>query len=271
MPPSIVLHKRNGHRPPPDAAAASPGDMLRLVHSVHEHGGAPGFELLKFLHGVRSETAFGLIEQAEQEFDALRDGLTAALLRTQDAFASGELADVREALEAVRAQADLAAAMVARLAAAVERTVPSARGVVDLNEVIVRALDVLRGRPGMDVAVTSRLQPTLAAVAGSPRQLEHAVAALLARACRRAADAAAPVLVETMLAQGPVRDEPVVRLSIVAEGAADAAAGEDLELDLARRIVAEHGGVLTVHHGSEGSGLIVELPAVCAGPEGGSR
>jgi C4-dicarboxylate-specific signal transduction histidine kinase len=275
MVPRIMLHKRNGHRRPA-APSASVSEMLRLVHSVRDHASKPAFDYLRFAATVRGEQAPALAAQAEREVDSLKLALTAVMARSEAAFARGELADVRDSLDAMRAHADLAARLMARLAAATGSRA-TARSLVDLNEILTRALDGVRCRLG-DERMTPALAPELPPVFGHGRQLEQALTILLTVM----ADAvqAGPITVESLRIPGALAGEDAVRVRISGSGAplrrelravitrgaaalAQLPQGLGLDLYLACQILTEHGGVFAL--GDEAAGgpsLTVELPAV---------
>lgn len=273
MVPTIVKHKRNGHRAAPPATE-SLGAILRMVHSVREQSPTPSYELLRFQNVVRSEHVDALVTQAAREVDALHAALAPVLARTGDAFARGEMVDVRDDLLRLRERADLAARMMNRLVA--ETAGPAAgRQLLRPATIVAGTLDRL-GRGPRPIPVAARIEPDLPWLAAHPRQLEYALTTIVGRI---AADSKDPVALH--LGRGPVgaTGTPVVLVTVVRSGpplpadavaalARDAAspaapAGPDLELYVASSIVAEHGGAVRIAPPSEdGVRVIVELPAI---------
>lgn len=278
MLPRVVLHKRNGHRHPPGTKDLSLGEMIRMVHSVRQEAPKPTFELLKFANIVRSEKAGALLDQVSRQIDGLQLALTSVLAQTRTVFDRGELADVRAALEAFRAQADLAGRLMTKLVAAAD-TRTSERLLLDLNDVLTETLDLVGPRLGAGVRITSHLDPELPRIAGNPRQLQQVFVTLITHAWRTAARPGT-IAVETSHGQGVLRGEHVVRVRIANDGPgfreeilsqlalatsvpAPAPDGPDLDLYLAGQIVTEHGGALAADNPLEGGGrFTIELLAV---------
>ena len=111
MLPHTVLHKRNGHRQLPRPGIVSTGQLVSLVHSAPGRPSPLSPDLLKFAVMMQSESL--LPDQLDQ--DVFSSAVVRALARTREAFDRGELTDLRSALEALQAQADLAAGLIARL------------------------------------------------------------------------------------------------------------------------------------------------------------
>lgn len=264
MLPKIVLHKQNGHSHVPAKKNLLPGDIIRLVHSATASKTRPSHDLLKFASVVRTEKPAALLEQASWQVDAVHASIGEVLAQTQQAFDRGEMADVKASLEAIRAQAAIAARMMTRLVAATEAQ--GERRLVNLNEVIARTLDIVRPRLGPSVRLARQLEPDLPWVVGNERQLEQALVALLSYPVSGPAASAelGTITVETCRRDGVLRGEDIVRLRIVDDGPGLGPDSEtDLDLLLARQIIAEHGGVLTVESPPDGgASFTVELPAV---------
>lgn len=279
MLPRVVLHKRNGHRRAPGTKDLSLGEMMRLVHSVRDHAPKPTFELLKFADVVRSEKATALLEQAARQIDGIQLALSGVLAQTQSVFDRGELADVRAALEAFRAQADLAGRLMAKLVTTAG-TRTSERRLVGLNDVLAETLELLGRRLATGVAVTSHLDPELPRIVGNARQLQQVFVAFLSHMWRMAATPRpGRLVIQTAQGPGVLQGEDVVRVEITGDGpglsdvvlAVIARAGSpepapdvaDLDLYLACQIVTEHGGAVSAENLPEGGArFTVELPAV---------
>jgi ADP-ribose pyrophosphatase YjhB (NUDIX family) len=267
--PKIVLHKKNGHSHAPAAPHASLGAILREVHAGGEHAPRPTFDLLKFATVVRSEKRAALLEQSVHQVDGLASALTGLLARTEEALSRGELGEVRAMLEARRAPADGATRLFARLLASAE-TRTSAHGLVNVNHLVADA--VARARAQATGAVVASLDPAAPAVFGTARRLEHALVTFVAALASSGAVAVAAAQVD-----GVIRGEKVVRLEVSGDGSlpmpAAVALGlaaplaepvaADLDMHLARQIVAEHGGAVWAGPGVNGGTVIrIELPAV---------
>ena len=270
MLPKIVLHKKNGHHHPPAKHTHSVGDLLRRVHSGGQAATAPKptYDLLKFATVVRSEKRTALLEQAVRHVDGLQSGLSALLARTEAAFAKGELQEVRETLEALRAQAGDATRLFARLLAAAE-TRRSEHGLVAINDLIANAAE--RAGSMVSAPVATQLDPNAPSVVGNAARLERALVTLVA-----AVGGGRPVTIEATQVDGVILGEMIVRVTVTGDSplppAAAALGGpaplaepavEALDVHLARQIVAEHGGVVSLADGPEGGSVIkIELPAV---------
>lgn len=264
MVPKGVLHKRNGHRHPPGGEPLSPGDVIRMVHADLRPSPPPTHDTLKFAQVVGSERLGALTDQATREVDGMRASLAETLARTVEAFQRGELADFRQALDALAAQADLATRMVAHLGAAARQreaapVAESRRRLVDVNALLTEALDRLAAGAGAPVPVDSRMDPALRPVAGDPAQLREVLAAALAEVPAGAAQA---VVVETANREGAVRGEGIVRVEITRPVSASPAGG-GAALGGVARLVTEHGGALSVAEvPGQGVRVTIELPAI---------
>jgi signal transduction histidine kinase len=267
MLPKIVHHKTNGHSHLPRDARPSLGAILREVHTGGESGRRPTFDLLKFATVVRSERRAALIEEAVRHVDGLHSALSALLARTEAAFERGELADVRSGLSALRAQASDATRMFARLLASAE-TRTATHGLVNVNELVADAVE--RAGADADAPVEARLDPGAPWVIGNVARLERALVAFVAALEPEVSITASQV-------EGVIRGERVVRLDVRGDGAVapraaaalgaplavDDAEPEAFEVHLARQIVAEHGGVVSVIPDTgAGSVIRIELPGV---------
>jgi signal transduction histidine kinase len=271
MLPEGTLHKRNGHHRHP-TETPSPRALLHLVHSEGSRdSAAPSWDALRFAKIVQTEKLAPIETDIARELDRLAAPLATVLARTREAFARGELADVREALESFEARAREAARLVTRLAAATHQQ-ELRHHIVDVNAVVVEALDRLEARPDAPFALVRGLEPELPRVLGHPGLLGQVVTALIA-ACERLlveGGKTATVRVETSAREGVVRGEPIVQVRIVAAGAGL----EDLEvprvrpvmmsrhveetstgraLQAAAWIAAEHGGVVVVERLADGA------------------
>jgi len=267
MLPKIVLHKTNGHSRLPKGSRPSLGAIIREVHTGGESGRRPTFDLLKFAAVVRSEGRAALLDQAVTHVDGLHSALSALLARTEAAFERGELADIRSALIALRAQASDATRLFARLLASAE-TRTTTHSLVNVNELVADAAD--RAGADTDAPVAAQLDPSAPWVIGNAARLEQALvvfAGLLGPEVTMTA-------VET---DGVIRGERVVRIDVRGDGpvppSAAAALGatipaneagpEAFDVHLARQIVAEHGGVVsTIPDTGAGNVIRVELPGV---------
>jgi hypothetical protein len=268
MLPKIVVHKKNGHHPPPAKHAPSVGDVLRLVHSGGPHGPRPTYDLLKFATVVRSEKRSAMLEQAVRHVDGLQSGLNGLLARTEAAFARGELHDVRETLESMRTQAGEATRLFARLLASAE-TRTSRHGLVAVNELVADAAE--RAGAVVGAAIGAQLDPSAPSVIGNAARLERALVTLVS-----AVGGSRPVAIEVSQVDGAILGEMVVRLTVTGDSplppAAAALGGpaplaepaaEALDVHLARQVVAEHGGAVSLQmDGGGGSVIRIDLPAV---------
>jgi hypothetical protein len=268
MLPKIVVHKKNGHHHAPAKHAPSVGDILRQVHGGGVHGPKPTYDLLKFATVVRTEQRSTMLEQAVRHVDGLQSGLSGLLARTEAAFARGELHDVRETLEGLRSQAGETTKMFARLLASAE-TRTSSHGLVAINELIAHAAERAGAMVGAPVA--AQLDPSAPSIIGNAARLERALVTLAA-----ALGGSRPVSIEAAQVDGVILGEMIVRLTIFGDSplppAAAALGGpaplaepvaEALDVHLARQIVAEHGGAVSLVQDEEGgSSIRIELPAV---------
>jgi C4-dicarboxylate-specific signal transduction histidine kinase len=268
MLPKIVLHKKNGHSHAPKPHHPSLGDIIRQVHAGGQHGPKPTFDLLKFASVVRTEKRTALLEQAVRHVDGLTSALNGLLARTEAAFKRGELQEVQSTLESLRGQAGEATKLFARLLASAE-TRASEHGLVNVNELIADAAE--RARAQGAVAVVAQLDPSAPCVIGNARRLERALVTLVGSLAGSQA-----LTVEASQADGVMHGEKVVRLEVRGDGElspmAVAALGGatpladsalDLDVHLARQIVAEHGGAVSMAPSEDGGSVIrIELPAV---------
>jgi hypothetical protein len=267
MLPKIVLHKKNGHHHPPAKHVPSVGELMRQVHGRGPQAHRPTYDLLKFATAVRSEKRMGLLEQAVRHVDGLHSGLNALLARTEAAFARGELAEVRQTLESLRTQAGDATRLFARLLAGAE-TRRSEHGLVAINDLVAQAAARAGAMVGGPVA--AELDPSAPSVVGNAARLERALVTLVA-----AVGGSRPVSIEAAQVDGVIQGETVVRLTITGDSplppAAAALGGpaplaepavEALDVHLARQIVAEHGGAVSLVSTEGGSVIRIELPAV---------
>jgi signal transduction histidine kinase len=282
MLPKVVLHKKNGHSSVPNRKGLSAGEMLRLVHSGQRPPAAPAMEMVQFANIVRTEKVQGLEEQVRQSIDSMRAALVEALRHTEEAFARGELDDVRERLEALRDQAERAARLITAVVNAA-RARSSSRRVLNLNDLLTRAARGLT--PGFPATLTwaFQLDPELPRVIADPRRLADALTALLRYvAMETSAAGTGTITVETARAEAVVRGEHLVLVHIVGTGPLDADAMQraflppplgalldrelappaETDLGLAFRIVTDHGGVLTASNWPAGGACFtLTLPA----------
>lgn len=277
-----VLHKRNGHRSPPASEALAPGDVIRLVHSQRSPVDGLGYDLARFTHIVGSERPAALAAQVAREVDGLRSSLDEVVARTRSLFRGGELDDVRRVLEALRAQADLAARMVAALGEALARRgldtpAPSARRVVDLNGLVSEALTRRASAVPGGVPAVPRLDAALPRVVADAGRLREALVALLVDAEDLAGPALTRVTAATAFRPGPIRGEGSVRLDLGFEGwsLSEAAArrlfeplsgptapgATDHRLRAVAGEIAQHGGVIGAEPAVGGVRIRIELPA----------
>lgn len=270
-----VLHKKNGHRRAPATVAPSPGEVLRLVHAVRDPAPRASFELLRFAYTVRSEHVTALVEQAAHRVDALAAGLDAALARTRQAFARGELADVRALLEGLRAHAERTGQVVADLAAAVATAGPPPPRSLGLNDLLRRAAAAAAEEALAGLEVTQALDGGRPRVPGDARRLERALVTLLAEV-GRATDRPGRLSIASSVAAGPA-GRRLVRVEIAGSGpgfgpavletvgrarARLAGIGPALDLYLACQVLAQHDGTVAADRTPEGGArFTVELPA----------
>jgi hypothetical protein len=282
MLPNSVLHKRNGHRRLPRAGIVSPGDLVRLVHSAPARSSDLSPDVLKFAIIIQSESSMAAWEQLSGDGSPGPSAVSRALATSRAAFDRGELADVRAALEALQAQADLAAGVIAHLTDVVRvsdgrvyRT--SGRYLIDLNDLMVQALGLLASQWPWMAAVSTRLDPQLPSVAGDARELKEVLVTLMVALARasRAAGRPGVVTVETSHREGVLRGEHTVRVSMTDDcseprpgttaPAIQKAPDTPTDIDLHRtsRIVKEHGGILSATTLASGAiRFTLELPAV---------
>ena len=260
MLPKVVHHKQNGHTHTP--TAQSRGDVIRAVHSVSAQGPSVTASLLRFASIVSSERAAALLADVTRHVDGVEMALTATLTKTRMDIDRGGFADVREQLDGLRAHVERTARMVTRLIAAAEQ---DARGatLINVNALIVAALEGVRERRDAAGAVVIRLAPALPSVPGQPAALLGAVRDALSLVDARTSDT---FTVETVTVTPAMVGEPIVRIRITAERLAPATAAQlehgDMLAD-ASRIVAEHGGIMSVAVG-DGPALTitVDLPGL---------
>ncbi|HYE91910.1 MAG TPA: hypothetical protein VEA38_12855 [Terriglobales bacterium] len=270
MLPKVVVHKQNGHSKHHHAGSqgSAIGEIMRQVHGAATRGPAPSYDILKFGSVVRTESRAGLLEQALHRVDGLHSGLGALIARTELAFARGESPDVRETLYALRAQAGETTELLARLLASAEtRTV--AHGVVAMGPLLATAAERVRAAVSVPVSVTADASGP--SVVGNARRLERALVTL---ASAMGGGTALALSVDQI--EGPIRGDVFARVTIAggeplpeiaaALGTSPAPpepAREVFEIVLARQIVAEHGGAVSLAPGAEGGAVLrVELPAV---------
>lgn len=276
MLPKIVFHKSNGHRHLPRPGALTAGQIVGLVHSDPGRLSDLSQDLVRFAAFVQSE-------RPATEGQSLPSALAKALRRTRKAFERGELSDVQLALEALQAQAEAAARIVARLTEAAgasdeEPIRDTERRLVNLNELILKTVGRLAGA----TAVSSRLDPGLPQIAGDPRRLQYVLKVLIAAVASAMEAAGRPgvITVETSHGEGVLRGERVVRLLMTDDYSQvleqvrpvpvlsfarpeHSGSGADADLRRAARLVREHGGVLCAA-GLAGGGVCftLDLPAV---------
>lgn len=268
MLPKIVLHKKNGHSHAPATKHPSLGDIIRQVHAGGQHAPRPTFELLKFATVVRSEKRTALLEQVVRHVDGLQSALNGLLARTEAAFSRGELGDVKSTLESLRTQAGEATRLFARLLASAE-TRASEHGLVNVNELVAGASE--RARAHVAVAVVAHLDPSAPCVIGNAGRLERALVTLVA-----SLGSSQALSIEASQTDGVIQGEKIVRVEVrgdadLPSAAASALGGAaplsdgatDLDVHLARQIIAEHGGAVWTGPGAAGGSVIrIELPAV---------
>jgi signal transduction histidine kinase len=237
------------------------------------HGGAaqeprPTYDLLKFASVVRSEKRTALLEQAVRHVDGLSSGLSGLLARTEAAFARGELPEIRATLESLRSQAGEATRLFARLLASAE-TRKSEHGLVAVNDLIAQAAE--RAGAMVGAAVATQLDPSAPSVIGNSARLERALVTLVA-----AVNGERPLSIECCQVDGVIQGEVIVRLTVTGDSplppAAAALGGPaplaepaavSLDVHLARQIIAEHGGAVSLEPEAGGGSVIrIELPAV---------
>ncbi len=272
MLPDSVLHKQNGHREAP-RRPSSTGELLTLVHSAPPRGSDANPDVLRFARLLQSEHPTGMPNDI-----ALPEGVARAVARSQAALDRGELGDVRAALDALQAQADLAARVIAQLVDVVRASdarspEPAAMRLLDVNDLLVETLGP-RVRRGL--AVSTVLAPELPSIAGDDRQLSDVLGALLGALAHAGEHGHAPhpIRIDTTEAPGVLRGERIVRIALAsavsgAEEARPLALDEwpdpavRMDLYRASRIVGEHGGVLSAAAlAANGIRFTIELPAV---------
>jgi len=280
MLPKSVFHKSNGHRHLPRPGTLSAGQIVGLVHSDPGRLSDLSENLVRFAAIVQSE-------RPAAEGQSLPSALAKALTRTRKTFERGELSDVRLALEALQAQAEAAARIVARLTEAAgvsdEASIRDTEcRLVNLNDLIIQTVGRLAGQPAGTKPVSSRLDPGLPRIAGDPRRLQHVLMVLIAAVGSAMGASGRPgvITVETSHGEGVLRGERVVRLlmtddySQVLEQArpvpvlslahpVSSDAGADADLRRAAKLVREHGGVLCAASlAGGGVCFTLDLPAV---------
>jgi len=277
MLPKSVLHKRNGHRQRPPAGVPSTGQILGLVHREPDRAGELSPDLLRFAAIIRSERPADQWEQIVTEAMSLPPALATALTRTREAFARGELADLRLALEGLQARAEAAARIIARLTT-VSKAQDTERSLLSLNDLALRALGPLM----LAAPISRRLDPRLPWIAADPGQMHDVLTILfgIVDRIREAAGRSGAITVETTHGDGVLRDERVVRLLVTDDYAqavdrlqavpplsvqpsetSDTGTGADLRR--AARVVKEHGGVLcSAPLPGGGVCFTLDLPAV---------
>ena len=266
MLPKIVLHKKNGHRHVPGPEPPSLGELMRDVHSGGVAEPRPTFDLLKFATVVRSEKRRALLLEAVRHVDGQRSALSGLLARTETALARGELPDIRATLETLQTQAGEATRLFARLLASAE-TRSADHGIVAVNDLVASVAEHVSAAVG--VPVVAQTEPRNASIIGNTARLERALAAFLT------ALVGGPSLgIETAHVQGVIQGETIVRITVTGGSplpSVAAALGEPgplaepaahpLDIHLARQIVAEHGGIVSLERDGDGHGVIrIELP-----------
>ena len=282
MLPNSVFHKRNGHRTPPGKGPLTSGDLVRLVHSAPRSPVVPSADLMKFAILLRPESSVAGWEQFSGDGYEIPSALSQALASGQRSLEQGELGDVRASLEAIQARADWAAAVIARLTDLVGRGGGAPlggrpRALVDLNDLVLRALRLFRGQSVATATVSTALDPMLPLVPGDVRQLTEVLGSLVLALTEANATVGGPgaIAVETSCQPGVLRGETFVCVTMTNTSAPieapATAAGEArwpetpgvLRLYRAGRIVREHGGVLSVAAGPRGLVRVrLELPAI---------
>jgi len=280
MLPKNVLHKRNGHRQPPPRGPRSAGEILGLVHRDSDRASELSPELARFSAIVQSERLDPQWEHMVAMGMTLPSALARALTRTREAFERGEFAELRAALDGLRAQAAAAADMIARLTSLAQGSPAAApadggRHILSLNDLVLRALD----RLSEGHVVTSRLDPGVPHVAGHPGQLEDILVILVDAVARgRGTSPGSPITVETTHHDGVLAGESVVRVVVTDE---DAPALDRLRpmafalppgnpnarvadaLGRAAQLAREHGGMLsTAARPAGGVCFVLDLPAL---------
>jgi len=266
MLPKVVHHKQNGHTAGPPAKQTG-GDVIRAVHSVPSPAPPLTAPLLRFASIVSSERAAALLADVSRRVDGVDMALTTALAKTHAALEHGDLADVRAQLDALRAHVERTARLVNRLIGAAEQDANATRvTLVDVNALLVAALEERRTRADESVAVVARLAPGLPSVAGQPAALLKAVRDALAHVDALDARRAKTFTVETVAVTPALLGEPIVRIRLSSEaGVATGSTQAERVTGLvdAARIVADHGGVMSVA-ANDGSVLTItiDLPAL---------
>jgi nitrogen-specific signal transduction histidine kinase len=267
MVPKIVLHKKNGHHHVPAADPPSLGELMREVHTAGAAEPRATYDVLKFATVVRTEKRTALLEQAMQHVDGQQAALGGLLARTEAALARGELQDVRGTLEALKAQAGGATQLFARLLASAETRV-SQHGLVGINDVIADAAE--RAGAGTGMPVVTRLDPAAPMIVGNAARLQRALISFVVALASR------PVSIDVAQADGVIQGEMVARITVTGGSPLPSAAAalggparlaepvvDTLGVHLARQIVAEHGGVVSLTSDADGRGVIrIELPEV---------
>jgi hypothetical protein len=279
MLPHSVLHKRNGHRHLPHSGIASAGELVNLVHSAPEQSSELSRDLLKFAIIAQSERPSDS-DELFGEGVGISPAVAQALSRSRDAFARGELADIRASLDALRAQAALAADVIARLTEVIRVSdarpyAPSGRRLLNVNDLLLQVVDAPSGLWGDNARVTLHLDPEVPSVAGDPAQVAELLRILLSALARESegSDAPGEITAETSHRDGVLRGEKVIRVALLAEHPylsepADSVHGRRpgpdpaADIDRAARIAKEHGGILFPAAFAAGHGFTLDLPAV---------
>ena len=268
MLPKIVLHKKNGHSHPPSAEAPSLGDIIRQAHGAGDRPTPPTYGVLKFATVVRSEKRSALIEEALHRVDGVHAGLNGLIARTEAAFARGDLGDVQETLEALRAQAGEATQLFARLLASAE-TRTTGHGLVAVNQLVADVAERARGTVAAPLSIN--FDGAAPSILGNARRLERALMTFVA-----ALGGGPEVAMAVSQDGGVIRGETIVRLVISGGAPLPAVAAAlggpapladpptaALDVHLARQIVLEHGGAVSLESGTNGDGVLrIEFPAV---------
>jgi two-component system sensor kinase FixL len=229
--------------------------------------------------GMLSELSGSLAHELNQPLAAILANAEAALRFLDRPLP--ELGEVREGLEQIAASSRRAGETIRGLRAML-RNEPAQLVPVDLNELVLEVLRILRGDLlQRHVAVSARLQPGVPAVSGDAMQLQTVLLNLLMNAVESMGEVESPAITVS------TRDGPDgVRLDVADIGCgirpADLdrmflpfvttkASGLGLGLALCRSLVQAHGGRLWAsnNHGA-GATLHLWLPAVASGGKAAS-